>query len=325
MLARIPSIYLPGYEKARAIDPDMASKYVGHTMICDPQADAVIEQLNALKPDEGVRFIKAGMAQDYGALRTAPTVLRSFFESLESLPSWVDHSAFMPGIKAFHRNSKLVVVAFVAGTLVEGFTTSIAKPFFMTGRLRDQGVRRLKQNNRQILESFLPSGLDRQGDGWKLNVRVRLIHSQIRNLLKNSDEWDIPTWGMPISSAQLGFAIAAFSAKLLKHMESLGAVLTAKERQSFMAIWRYMGYLMGIPEAILFRDEEHALTIYEIGNMCEPPHSLESIATANALINSAPLVIGIDKSSLPSQDGERGVSCLARPYRRRNCRTIEIS
>ncbi len=61
-----------------------------------------------------------------------------------------------------------------------------------------------------------------------------------------------------------------------------------------MAVWRYSGYLMGIPETILFRDEEDALRIFEVGRLCEPPPSLESIAIASSLVNSAPLFAGLD-------------------------------
>ena len=31
------------------------------------------------------------------------------------------------------------------------------------------------------------------------------------------------------------------------HMESLGAKFSEEERESFLAVWRYSGYLMGIP------------------------------------------------------------------------------
>ena len=52
---------------------------------------------------------------------------------------------------------------------------------------------------------------------------------------------------------------------------------------------------MGIPEAILFKAEQDALELYDIGNICEPPTGEESVAMAHSLINSAPLVAGIDK------------------------------
>ena len=58
---------------------------------------------------------------------------------------------------------------------------------------------------------------------------------------------------------------------------------------------RYAGHIMGIPETILFKAEQDDLELFEIGNMCEPPPGEESVAMAHSLINSAPLVAGIDK------------------------------
>ena len=184
----------------------------------------------------------------------------------------------------------------VGGVLVEGFSTNIAKSFFMTGRLRDQGMRRLKQNNRHMLEIFMPGGMDKYCDGWSLSIRVRLVHARIRLLLSDSDEWDIEELGTPISAAHVGFAISAFSARLLIHLKSLGASFNEEERRSFMAVWRYSGYLMGIPETILFRDEQDALKVFEIGSACEPPPSLESIVLASSLVNTAPLFAGMTES-----------------------------
>ena len=156
--------------------------------------------------------------------------------------------------------------------------------------MRDQGVRRLQQNNRHLVEAFIPGGLDREGDGWKLSVRLRIIHAQVRQLMKESDEWDVEAWGEPISAGHLGFAITAFSARLLTHMKRLGASYSKEESVSFMAVWRYVGYLMGIPETILFRDEAEANRLFEIGGMCEPEPGVESISMANSLVNSAPLL-----------------------------------
>ncbi len=291
----IPTAYIPGYERACALDPKLASNYIAHTTMGDPEADALMEELSTLPPREASDIIQAGMDNDQDVLRNAPPTVRAFFEKLDTPPDWVDYSAFIPGIRMFHRNSKLILGAFVGGTLVEGFSTNISKSFFISGRLRDQGVRRLKQNNRHMIEIFMPNGLERDGDGLKLSVRVRLIHAQLRRLLKNSDDWDLEAWGLPISSAHVGFAITAFSARLLMHMKSLGAIIRSdEERRGFMAVWRYSGYLMGIPESILFKTEGDALRLFRVGGMCEPRPELESIAMANSLVNSAPLVIGIE-------------------------------
>ncbi len=290
----IPGEYTEGYARGRATDPERAANYVAHTTVGDPLADAMVVDLDALGPEESSRLIRLGMhGDDENALRDAPATVREFFESIAEPPDWVDLPSFLPGCRMFHRNTRLVLAAMVGGVLVEGFSTNIARSFFLTGKLRDQGIRRLKQNNRHMLEIFMPWGMERHNDGWTHSVRVRLVHARIRQLIANSNEWNIGELGTPISAAHVGFAVAAFSARCLQHLEKLGAKFNAEERRSFMAVWRYSGYLMGIPESILYRDEAEALEVYRIGLVCEPPPSLESVVLASSLINSAPLFAGL--------------------------------
>ena len=289
----IPTDYKQGYEEARAVAPEIADKYIAHTHIGDPVAEAMTEDLAEFSPTESRRLIEAAM-NDEGeeALRDAPASLRNFFREAETPPEWLDYSRLAPGVRMFHRNSQVILVAFVAGVLIEGFTTNIAKSFFITGRVRDQGVRRLGQNNRHMMEIFLPGGLYRDGDGWKLSVRIRIVHARMRHLLNDSEDWDTEAWGVPISMAHLGFAISAFSARLLKHMKTLGADYSDEEYASFMDVWRYSGHLMGIPETILFHNADDALKLYDIGLMCEPAYQSESMVMAHSLINAAPLIAG---------------------------------
>ena len=290
----IPTDYQLGYEKARAVAPDIAANYIAHTHIGDPLGEEMTEDLAEVGSRESMRLIEAAMNRKGDeALRDAPASLRKFFREAETPPEWLDYSAFAPSVRMFHRNSQVVLAAFVAGVLIEGFTTNIAKSFFITGRVRDQGVRRLGQNNRHMMEIFLPGGLYRDGDGWKLSVRIRIVHARLRHLLRNSEDWDTEAWGAPISAAHLGYAISSFSARLLKHMKTLGAEYNDEEYDSFMAVWRYSGYLMGIPETILFHDGDEALRLYEVGQMCEPDSPIESVVVAHSLVNSAPLIAGV--------------------------------
>jgi hypothetical protein len=289
---KVPSDNVPGYKEALAIAPQIARNYIAHTYVGDPPADELMAELSELEPGALREHLQAGMEQDEEALKRAPAAVREFFDGIAP-PEWVDESEFATGIRMFHRNSKVILAAFVGGVLIEGFATNIAKSFFITGRVRDQGIRRLQQNNRHLVEAFMPGGLDRYGDGWKLSVRIRLIHAQVRRLLRESDDWDMDAWGLPLSAAHLGFALTAFSARLLKHMKHLGARYSDEERVSFMAIWRYVGYLMGIPETMLFRHEAEALKLFDIGNICEPEPGVESISMSNSLVNSAPLLAEI--------------------------------
>ena len=287
----IPSAYVDGHKTARLQDEAVADNYVRHTMIGDPELDPIMDELSSLPPDQLHRFVGAGIEQRDEVLREAPQILREFFENLED-PPWLDFEAFRPGIRAFHANVNLMLVAFVTGVLVEGFSTMIAKSFSITGRVAST-KRRLQQNNRHMMDIFFPGGLHRNGEGWKLSTRIRFVHTRIRNLLKHSEEWNHEAWGMPISAAHLGFAISVFSKRLVDYSMLVGANLNEEEQESVIKVWRYTGYLMGIPETILYTSTEEAVKMYKIGYMCEPPADAESIGVANMLIQAIPTVADI--------------------------------
>lgn len=288
----VPSAYADGYEKGRRYNSVAADNYVRHTTIGDPDLDPIMEELSSLRPADLHRFIKAGIEQHDGALREAPQVLRDFFQTLDEPPAWLDYDAFRPGIRAFHANVDLMLVAFVTGVLVEGFSTLIAKSFSITGRVSST-KRRLQQNNRHMLDIFFPGGLYRKSDGWKLSTRIRFVHARIRALLDKSKDWDHEAWGTPISAAHLGFAIAVFSKRLLEYSLQVGASLNNEEQESVLAVWRYTGYLMGIPEAILYTTAADAEEMYKIGYLCEPVPDADSIAVANGLIQAIPSVADV--------------------------------
>ncbi len=297
---KVPIDYKPGYEKARRIDPQLADTYIAHTNIGDPPADALVEALTPLGGQELHRLLTGAMNEDPSVFKEGPSELREFFDLLEDRPPWATRAAFEPGVRSFHRNSDLILEGLVGGSLVEGFSTNISRSFVITGRLREQGVRRLRQNNRHVLEIFMPGGLERYGDGWKLSVRLRLVHPQVRRLLSDDhDDWDPEAWGTPLSAAHMGFAASAFSARCLRHARRLGVRFSEEESHGFMLVWRYAMHIMGIPDPLLPNDEKQALRTFEIGSMCEPPPDFESIIMANSLINAAPRVLGV------SSDEER--------------------
>ena len=300
-----PTAYIEGYAKGRLYDEALADNYIRHTTIGDPALDPVMEELSSMNPGHLHRFVGAGIEQHEELLREAPKALRDFFENLEE-PPWLDHEAFRPGIRAFHANVDLMLIAFVTGVLVEGFATLISKSFYITGRVGST-KRRLQQNNRQLLDIFFPGGLQRNGDGWKLSTRVRFVHARIRNLLAKSDDWDLDAWGTPVSAAHVGFAISVFSRLLLEYAMKLGAKFSKEEYDSVLAVWRYAGYLMGIPETVLYTDRPSAERMYRIGRLCEPEPDSDAAAVANMLIDSIPKVADIQD---PAE--QQRVTALAR-------------
>ena len=291
---KIPPAYRSGYEKARALNPGLAAKYVEHTVVGDPQADAVVDALASFDQREAHRFIQAGMEQDSKALADAPLALREFFERIETPPPWFDPDSVHAGCRAFHEYSDLFIPAFFVVTL-QNAATLISKAFYMTGRVKTtHGLRRIRQNTRHFIEIMLPGALERDGEGWKLSVRIRLVHAQVRRLLRASGNWDEAEFGMPLSAAHLALSSANFSATMLWQAERLGARPGAESRASFMQIWRYASWLIGSPEPLLFEgDESRTAELHRIATACEPPPGDESAVIANALVNAVPQVAGV--------------------------------
>ena len=106
----MPSAYVDGYPRARALDRETADNYIAHTHIGDPVMDAIVEDLAGLPQRRVHELIRAGMDEDRDGLRNAPQSLRDFFfDAPPPDPDWLDQSAFQPGIRSFQRNSVLVL------------------------------------------------------------------------------------------------------------------------------------------------------------------------------------------------------------------------
>ena len=293
----VPSAYLDGYARAREVDREAADNYIRHTTIGDPELDPVMDELAELPPADMHRFIRAGVEQDdETTLKRAPQVLRDFFDDVE-VPDWVDFEAFKPGQRAFYKNMSNMLIAYAIGSAVEGFSTLVSKSFSITGRVTGLGPgaeRRLRQNNRQMVETYYPGGLLRDGEGWKVSMRIRFIHARMRKLLADSELWDHAAWGTPLSAAHIGgIALYTFSIRQFEHAISMGSAISWEERESIVKIWRYTGHLLGVPEAILFTSETEARRIYRIGHLCEPPPDADALGVANAVFKAIPEMAGV--------------------------------
>ncbi len=289
----IPSAYTEGYEAAWKRDPEFTEAYIRHTNIGDPLADPVAADLAEWPPRETHLLLARVLQDPYNLPEETPGSLRRFMAEVSKVPDWFDENIARVASRAFLRNSDLVLAALVGGSIVEGFATLISKSFRIRGRVTDSGVRRLKQNGLQLIEQYLPGGMSPLGDGWKLTLRVRLVHAQARRLIAQSDEWNPERYGQPISAATMMLAGSAFSGRLMQHVATLGGDFSKEEREAYVHVWRYTGLLIGIPEELLFHDQASAITAFEVGRLCEPTPDVDAIIMANSIVNSSPLVIGI--------------------------------
>ena len=84
--------------------------------------------------------------------------------------------------------------------------------------------------------------------------------------------------------------LLGISMRVLHFAKLLGARFSREEQDSVMDVYRYVGFLFGIPDALLFETMEDAKRIFKIGLLCEPPPDDDSAAIANALVHAVPRV-----------------------------------
>ena len=88
-------------------------------------------------------------------------------------------------------------------------------------------------------------------------------------------------------------SLFTFSIRQFEHACAMGSHITQEQKESILRIWRYAGYLLGVPESILFTNEEEARRLYEIGHMCEPPPDEDSSNVANTVFKAIPAMSGL--------------------------------
>ena len=79
--------------------------------------------------------------------------------------------------------------------------------------------------------------------------------------------------------------------RLLQKMKILGSDHSEADADSFMDVWRYAGFLIGIPETIMPKSIDEALRLYDIGVMIESKPCMEAIQMAHSLCNSASILV----------------------------------
>lgn len=91
------------------------------------------------------------------------------------------------------------------------------------------------------------------GEGFAASIRVRLLHAAVRTrILKlaklRKSYYDVETLGVPINDLDCIATIGTFSATLVwVALPRQGIFLKQREIEDFIALFRYVGHVMGTP------------------------------------------------------------------------------
>jgi hypothetical protein len=228
-----------------------------HADTADPLADALAAAFAALPAGQGRQMLETALARGVGAVESPPPALRDFFAQVDRPPLWLDWERVERGGSLFLRSGLIGVSVLTLACLPMMYRLPAGnKPLVFTGQLLRRAPRRLAETARFMLETSSPGGLRRHAPGFATTLRVRLMHAQVRRLLRRSDGWN-PDWGMPVNQLYMAATGVTLSVVFLDGLRRLGLRVGREESEALMALWRYSGHLLGVvPELQCSTEEE---------------------------------------------------------------------
>lgn len=183
-------------------------------------------------------------------------ILTKLWNEVNTIPEWVDWDQIARGQDVFYRYGGANLTGLAYQSLLGGMGAArVVETLARTGGFSTKVARRrLYETTQHILqctkslESIQPGG-----DGWASTIRVRLLHAAVRarimGLQKSRPEYyNIEEWGIPINDLDSIATIGTFSGTLIwLSLPRQGIYLRKQEISDYLALWRYIGYLIGSP------------------------------------------------------------------------------
>ncbi|KAI2632053.1 hypothetical protein GGR54DRAFT_15421 [Hypoxylon sp. NC1633] len=194
-----------------------------------------------------------GLVQRYG---TADETIGRLWGEITTIPAWVDWEQIERGQKVFYRYGGPAITALTFLSLLGGMGSGrTVETLDRTGGFSVEAVRRRlletvqhTLNVTRDLESIKPGG-----DGFADSVRVRLLHAAVRRRIMRIAEttpeyYDMNALGVPVNDLDCIGTINTFSTSVVwMGLPRQGIWLRKQEIRDYLALWRYIAYLMGTP------------------------------------------------------------------------------
>jgi len=280
VLKRIRRFLLP---KDFAIQDRLLQEMVAGYDIGDPIADRLITQ--------GVRFAKplqsAVLNQQTPEHLAANADFNQLTEQFSQHPDWYDPKLAAIGAGAYRRYPLMLIWLLRNVALMAGYSIpALSLPLVQTGALKHEALPRLMRTYAYILavseypelngaDSVLAIGTE----GWRQSIRVRQVHTMVRQgLLKGQfksqqagpftdqdaslkthaladGSWNSSYWGIPINQTDMVATHLQFSLLIMRGLRLLGARISEEEAQGILHLWNMASYWMGVDLQRLPSDE----------------------------------------------------------------------
>lgn len=216
----------------------------------------------------------------------APESLKQLFREVTAVPEWLDWTKLEQGSAFCRRSGPLGLIVLRNYCLMGGYeSAAINKPLIFTGALKKGDAKRIAETTEFWVAITHKNALHQPEDGFKHAVKVRLMHAYARVSVRKLPEWKNEAWGEPINLWDMIATNLGFSLVFMEGLKNLGLKPNQQEIDGLLHLWKYVGYLLGIPAHYLPDTEEQAITELYKWTITQPPADEDTQALALALMN----------------------------------------
>ncbi len=254
----------------------------------DYLADQVVRDTYLKLPyNEASALIQKYSKNEISENHDAPDSLKKLFLQMQKVPAWFDPDLANQGASFCMRSGTNALIVLRDFTLMGGYDFAyLNKPLIFTGALKKGAVKRLKDTLEFWIHVTRENGVQLYSEAYQLIVRTRLMHSYARLTIKKKvPQWDFEKWGEPINHWDMIATYTGFSLVTMQGLKKLGVKISEEEELGVYHLWKYIGYLLGIPEEYLPDNRQQAVAQLYLWSALQPAGDEDSALLAKALLD----------------------------------------
>lgn len=189
--------------------------------------------------------------------KESDSALKEFWDQSTTIPPWVDWAQLRRGQLVYNR----YILPIALGFAFQGFAGEIAaavgpaEVLVRAGGLSRKHIhRRIARTLQWLMEvtESLPS-IQPGGKGHSSTIEVRLLHARVRRRISEAARsrpgyYDFTRHGVPINTHDMILTLTFFCCKpIWAQFPRLWVHPHANEIEDFVALWRYLAHLLGVP------------------------------------------------------------------------------
>lgn len=204
---------------------------------------------------------------------------------MNKIPDWVDFLAIKKGEELSQRSGLTGLLILRSFSLTGGYLFSnLTKPLIATGSLEKKSTDRL-HNTLGFWVEVSRSDENAQINRVKASIRTRLVHSASRITIKKKfPDWDYDQLGIPINHADMIATNIAFTVYYLYGLKTLKFDYSAEEEAGIFHLWKYVTWLLGVPENQIPNNRQEALAFFKSWTAKQGSADCDSISLTKSLL-----------------------------------------